>query len=55
MNSSDIRSGILFHLFVLSLVSFINVLQLSEYRFYLLQFIPRYVILFAATISEVVS
>ena len=46
-----------FHLFASSLVSFINVLQFSEYRAFvsLGRFIPKYFIIFDVMVNEVVS
>ena len=46
-----------FHLFVLSSLCFISVLQFLEYRSfaYLGGFIPRYFILFDAMINEIIS
>ena len=48
--------GISFHLFVWSLISLISGLQFSEYRpfIFLLRFIPRYFLLFDATVNGVV-
>ena len=45
--------GVSFHLFVSSLISFINVLSFSEYRSFvsLDRFIPRYFILFAVLVK----
>ena len=49
--------GIHFHLFVLSLISFMSILQFSVYRSFasLGSFIPRYFILFVAMVNEIVS
>jgi len=49
--------GITFHLFVLSLLSFINILQFSEYRSFvsLGRFILRYFILFDVIVNGIVS
>ena len=49
--------GIYFHLFVSSSVSFISVLQFSEYRSFasLGRFIPRYFILFDVMVNGIVS
>ena len=48
--------GISFHLFVSSSISFISVLQFSKYRSFpsLGKFIPRYLILFDATVNGIV-
>ena len=48
--------GFSLDLFVLSLISFISILQISEYRSFasLGKFIPRYFILFVVMIKEVV-
>ena len=48
--------GIAFHLFVSSSISFLNILQLSEYRHFisLVKFIPRYFILFHMIVNQVV-
>ena len=48
--------GISLHLFVLSSISFISVLWVSEYRSFtsLSSFIPRYYILFYEIINEIV-
>ena len=45
-----------FHLFVLSSVSFINVLQFSVYRFFtsLVKFISRYFILFDEIVNRII-
>ena len=49
--------GISPHLFVSSLISFLSVLYFSAYRSFgsLGRFIPRYFILFVATVNEIVS
>jgi len=49
--------GIHFHLFVLSLISFMSILQFSVYRSFasLGSFIPRYFILFVAMVHKIVS
>ena len=49
--------GVFLHLFVSSSVSFVSVLQFSEYRSFvsLGRFIPRYFILFDAIVTEIVS
>ena len=49
--------GILLHLFMSSLISFISVLQFSEYKSFasLGRFIPRYFILFVAVVNGSVS
>ena len=49
--------GIHFHLFVLSLISFISILQFSVYRSFaaLSSFIPKYFILFVAMVHGIVS
>ena len=49
--------GIFLHLFVLSLISFISVLQFSIYRSFvsLGRFIPKYFILFIAMVNRIVS
>ena len=46
--------GMSFHLFVSSLISFINILQFSEYRSFVSsgRFIPRYFILFDMMVNE---
>ena len=51
------EQGISFHLFVLSSISFISVLQFSECRSFtsLGRFIPRYFILFDEMVYEIVS
>ena len=49
--------SISFHLFLLSWISFISILQFSEYRSFtfLDQFIPRYFILFDAVVNGIIS
>ena len=49
--------GVAFHLFVLSSISFISVLQFSGYRSFtsLGRFIPRYFILFDVIVNGIVS
>ena len=49
--------GIFLHLFVLSLISFISVLQFCIYRSFvsLGRFIPKYFILFIAMVNRIVS
>ena len=51
------KQSICFHLFVLSLIYFINVLQLSAYRsfFSLGKFIPKYFILFIVMVNGIIS
>ena len=46
-----------FHLFLLSWISFLSILQFSEYRSFtfLDQFIPRYFILFDAMVNGIIS
>ena len=49
--------SISFHLFLLSWISFISILQFSEYRSFtfLDQFIPRYFILFDVMVNGIIS
>ena len=48
--------GMCFHLFVSSLISFLNVLQFSEYRSFtsLVMFIPGHFIIFEAIVNGIV-
>ena len=51
------KHGVSFHLFVSSLISFISVLQFSEYKSFvsLGRFIPRYFILFDVMVNRMDS